>query len=178
MAEVMSRFAPSYLKSHTVSGGQQRLIRDIQQCRTSALGDHWTACTSCGDIKVHYNSCGNRFCPNCQGVKKRSGLWNFGTGALGDMGCHLVDSPFRVLQLGHPTEVECSVGQVFTRDWIPEYIPEGCPPSSTIQLKFPATAKKTTPKLSSTGPMGVFAPFTLNSSRLMTGWANRAVAMG
>ena len=151
---------------------------NFQQSRTSALGDHWTACTSCGDIKVHYNSCGNRFCPNSQGVKKRSGLWNFGTGALGDMGCHLVDSPFRVLQLGHPTEVECSVGQVFTRDWIPEYIPEGCPPSSTIQLKFPATAKKTTPKLSSTGPMGVFAPFTLNSSRLMTGWANRAVAMG
>ena len=109
---------------------------------------------------------------------KWRGCWNFGTGALGDMGCHLVDSPFRVLQLGHPTEVECSVGQVFTRDWIPEYIPEGCPPSSTIQLKFPATAKKTTPKLHSTGPTRVFAPFTLNSSRLMTGWANRAVAMG
>ncbi|MCH7513750.1 MAG: Gfo/Idh/MocA family oxidoreductase [Bacteroidetes bacterium] len=72
---------------------------------------------------------------------KWRGWWNFGTGALGDMGCHLVDSPFRVLQLGHPTEVECSVGQVFTRDWVPEYIPEGCPPSSTIQLKFPATAK-------------------------------------
>ncbi len=70
MAEVMGRFAPSYLKTHTVSGGQQQLIRDIQQCRTSALGDHWTACTSCGDIQVHYNSCGNRFCPNCQGVKK------------------------------------------------------------------------------------------------------------
>ena len=70
MAEVMGRFGPSYLKTHTVSGGQQRLIRDIQQCRTHALGDHWTACTSCGDVKVHYNSCGNRFCPNCQGVKK------------------------------------------------------------------------------------------------------------
>lgn len=70
MAGVMGRFAPSYLKTHTVSGGQQQLIRDIQQCRTSALGGHWTACTSCGDIKVHYNSCGNRFCPNCQGVKK------------------------------------------------------------------------------------------------------------
>lgn len=71
---------------------------------------------------------------------KWRGWWNFGTGALGDMGCHLIDPPFRVLQLGYPTEVECSVGQVFTRDWSPEYIPEGCPPSSSVQIKFPATA--------------------------------------
>ncbi|MCH7513705.1 MAG: transposase zinc-binding domain-containing protein [Bacteroidetes bacterium] len=56
MAEVMQQFAPSYLKTHTVSCGQQRLIRDIQQCRSSALGDQWTACTSCVDIKVHHNS--------------------------------------------------------------------------------------------------------------------------
>lgn len=70
---------------------------------------------------------------------KWRGWWNFGTGALGDMGCHLIDPPFRVLGLGYPTEVECSVGQIFIQDWTPEYIPEGCPPSSSIQLKFPAT---------------------------------------
>jgi predicted dehydrogenase len=72
---------------------------------------------------------------------KWRGWWNFGTGALGDMGCHLIDPAFRVLGLGYPTEVECSVGQVFVRDWTPEYIPEGCPPSSMVQLKFPATAR-------------------------------------
>ena len=72
---------------------------------------------------------------------KWRGWWNFGTGALGDMGCHLIDPPFRVLGLGYPTEVECSVGQVFTKDWVPEYIPEGCPPSSHTRLKFPATDK-------------------------------------
>ncbi len=72
---------------------------------------------------------------------KWRGWWNFGTGALGDMGCHLMDPPFRVLGLGYPTEVQCSVGQVFTKDWSPEYIPEGCPPSSVVQIKFPATDK-------------------------------------
>lgn len=76
---------------------------------------------------------------------KWRGWWNFGTGALGDMGCHLIDPPFRVLELGYPTEVECSVGQVFTQDWVPEFIPEGCPPSSAIQLKFPASGKNPTP---------------------------------
>ncbi len=72
---------------------------------------------------------------------KWRGWWNFGTGALGDMGCHLIDPPFRVLGLGYPTEVEASVGTVFIKDWTPEYLPEGCPPSSTVKIKFPATAK-------------------------------------
>ncbi len=72
---------------------------------------------------------------------KWRGWWNFGTGALGDMGCHLIDPPFRVLELGYPTDVECSVGQVFIKDWSAEYIPEGCPPSSHVQVTFPATKK-------------------------------------
>ena len=76
---------------------------------------------------------------------KWRGWWNFGTGALGDMGCHLVDPPFKILGLGYPTEVECSVGQVFTRDWTPEYIPEGCPPSASVQVKFSATDKNPSP---------------------------------
>jgi predicted dehydrogenase len=72
---------------------------------------------------------------------KWRGWWNFGTGALGDMGCHLMDPPYRVLGLGYPTEVESSVGAVFTRDWTPDYFPESCPPSSRTQLKFEATDK-------------------------------------
>ena len=72
---------------------------------------------------------------------KWRGWWNFGTGALGDMGCHLIDPPYRVLGLGYPSEVEASVGSVFIKDWTPEYIPEGCPPSSHVQLKFPANDK-------------------------------------
>ena len=70
---------------------------------------------------------------------KWRGWWNFGTGPLGDMGCHLMDTPFNTLRLGYPIEVECSVGQVFKQDWVPEYIPEGCPPSSVVRLKFPPT---------------------------------------
>ncbi len=74
---------------------------------------------------------------------KWRGWWNFGTGALGDMGCHLIDQPFRLLKLGYPTEVECSVGQVFIKDWQPEYIPEGCPPSSRVEIKFEASDHNT-----------------------------------
>lgn len=72
---------------------------------------------------------------------KWRGWWNFGTGALGDMACHLIDPPFRVLGLGYPTEVESSVGAIYSQDWIPDYLPESCPPSSRTQLKFPASSK-------------------------------------
>lgn len=72
---------------------------------------------------------------------KWRGWWNFGTGALGDMGCHLIDPPFRVLGLGYPTEVESSVGATFIKSWVPEYYPDSCPPSSRTQLTFPATEK-------------------------------------
>ena len=72
---------------------------------------------------------------------KWRGWWNFGTGALGDIGCHTIDSPFRILGLGYPTEVECNVGAVFIKDWTPEHIPEVCPPTSHVQIKFPATKK-------------------------------------
>ncbi|MBE9489357.1 MAG: Gfo/Idh/MocA family oxidoreductase, partial [Bacteroidetes bacterium] len=72
---------------------------------------------------------------------KWRGWWNFGTGALGDMGCHLMDPPYRVLGLGYPTEVESSVGAIFSKDWVPDYLPESCPPSSRTQLKFPASDK-------------------------------------
>jgi len=34
------------------------------------------------------------------------GWWDFGTGALGDMGCHIIDHPVWGLNLGAPTSVE------------------------------------------------------------------------
>ena len=34
------------------------------------------------------------------------GFWDFGTGSLGDMGCHIMDPGYWALQLGAPTSVE------------------------------------------------------------------------
>ena len=69
------------------------------------------------------------------------GWWAYGTGALGDMGCHIIDVPFKALGLKYPTDVECSVGSVYTKMWTPEHIPEGCPPSSSVTLHFNPTTK-------------------------------------
>lgn len=70
------------------------------------------------------------------------GYWDFGTGALGDMGCHIIDTPFYILGLGYPTEAEASVGQVFSQNWNPDYNPGSCPPSTKIHIQFPARGEK------------------------------------
>ncbi len=67
------------------------------------------------------------------------GWWRFGTGALGDMACHILDPVFRILPVKYPSEVECSV----TTAWegffkVARYF-ESCPASSIIHLKFPRT---------------------------------------
>ncbi len=73
------------------------------------------------------------------------GWWDYGTGALGDVGCHLIDIPFRTLGLMYPKAAECSVSSVYSQMWTPDYHPDGCPPSSFITLNFDATEKSNSP---------------------------------
>ncbi|MBC8109503.1 MAG: Gfo/Idh/MocA family oxidoreductase [Verrucomicrobia bacterium] len=72
---------------------------------------------------------------------KWRGWWEYGTGALGDMACHIMDVPFKVLKLGYPSEVYASVSQVFFENWTAAELRESCPPASTIHLKFPRAGK-------------------------------------
>lgn len=69
------------------------------------------------------------------------GWWDYGTGALGDMGCHLIEAPFSVLNLKYAKEVQASVGSVYVDEFKRGYFPESCPPSSHVTLKFPKTEK-------------------------------------
>ena len=84
------------------------------------------------------------FTPNLHPFNWR-GWWDYGTGALGDVGCHLMDIPFRMLGLHYPLDAECSVGSVYSQMWTPDYNPDGCPASSYITLHYGATAKNPVP---------------------------------
>ncbi|MFH1718172.1 MAG: Gfo/Idh/MocA family oxidoreductase [Planctomycetota bacterium] len=57
------------------------------------------------------------------------GWCDFGTGSLGDMGCHVLDPVFRALKLGHPTSVSAECTD-FNRD--------SYPAASTVHYEFPA----------------------------------------
>jgi predicted dehydrogenase len=73
------------------------------------------------------------------------GWWDYGTGALGDMGCHIIEPAFRVLGLQYATDVQASVGSVFVDEFKRGYFPESCPPSSHVTLTFPKTNKTKRP---------------------------------
>ena len=47
---------------------QKRVLTDIGQCRTEALGGHVDYCPACGREHPSYNSCRNRHCPKCQAL--------------------------------------------------------------------------------------------------------------
>lgn len=64
------------------------------------------------------------------------GWWDFGTGALGDMGCHILESPFKSLKLGYPTSAEASCTTVWAGDFVESKQMNACPPSSLVRLTF------------------------------------------
>lgn len=54
--------------------------------------------------------------------------WDFGTGALGDMGCHIIDPVYFALELGNPTAFEGSSSQLNT---------ESAPIAEKVTYYFP-----------------------------------------
>jgi predicted dehydrogenase len=75
------------------------------------------------------------------------GFWAFGTGALGDMGCHLIDPAFKTVGLGYPTDVQCSQVSIYEKMWTADYFPESCPAASSVILNFPGENGKPNVKL-------------------------------
>ena len=63
---------------------------------------------------------------------KWRGWWDFGTGALGDIGCHAFHPIFRALKLGHPTSVEA------TSTYKGNVNEETYPLASIVHYQFPA----------------------------------------
>jgi len=64
------------------------------------------------------------------------GWWQFGTGALGDMGCHIMGPPFKLLNLGYPTEVSCSASTVYNGIFKEGIFPDSGPVSSSVRFKY------------------------------------------
>lgn len=61
------------------------------------------------------------------------GWWDFGTGALGDMACHVIDPVFWALDLGYPVKVEATSTLINV---------DSPPHAEIVEYTFPARAKK------------------------------------
>jgi predicted dehydrogenase len=103
------------------------------------------------------------------------GWWDFGTGALGDMGCHVMDLPFYALKLGYPASVEASSTPVNR---------ESPPIASQIEYTFPA--RKNLPDLAmpevkltwSDGGLRPVRPEGLPDGEVMGDWSGGNLFIG
>jgi len=70
LAEIVSLFGTNWIATSKPSPLQLKVLGNIEQCRTAALGGHEEACEDCGAVRYSYNSCGNRHCPKCQAARQ------------------------------------------------------------------------------------------------------------
>ncbi len=75
------------------------------------------------------------FVPHAYAPFMWRGTYDFGCGALGDMGCHILDYPFMAAKLGLPISVRCDCTDA-TEDEFPT--------KETITLKYAATDRTVT----------------------------------
>lgn len=76
VADVVRTHGDEFRQAHaeSLSTGQKRVLRAIEQCRTAALGGHLERCDRCGHERNAYNSCANRHCPKCQSLARAEWL--------------------------------------------------------------------------------------------------------
>ena len=68
LADIVQQYGDAYLEKYgeRMLPSHRRVLRDIVQCRTAALGGHVYHCDACDEIHYQYHSCQNRHCPQCQ----------------------------------------------------------------------------------------------------------------
>lgn len=113
------------------------------------------------------------------------GFWDFGTGALGDMACHIIDPVFMALKLGYPTSASAS----FTRVRLGDRYEDCClkladmnetpPISSVIHYDFPKRGDMPAVKLNwYDGGMRPERPKELEQGRRMGDGTNGVIFEG
>ena len=106
------------------------------------------------------------------------GWWDYGTGALGDMGCHLIEPAFSVLELGYPTAVQASVGSVYVDEFKRGYFPDSCPPSSHVIFDFKLKSGKTMKMHWMDGGIQPMRPDELDPNEIMGDGGNGVLIYG
>jgi hypothetical protein len=66
LGEIARAVGDEYLRTRRVTPFQRKALRDIQACRTEAMGSVYAVCDNCGVEHVQFRSCQNRSCPRCQ----------------------------------------------------------------------------------------------------------------
>lgn len=107
------------------------------------------------------------------------GWWDYGTGALGDMACHIMAPAFAILNLGYPVSAECSVATKYIENWQVGYFPDSGPIASHITLTFKGQNGKPNVELHwMDGGIQPTRPEELEPNEMMGDGGNGAIFIG
>jgi hypothetical protein len=90
LADIVRAYRAELEETHVLSREQKRVLTDISQCRTAALGGHLDRCDACGYEHPSYNSCRNRHCPKCQALAQEKWIAEQRTRMLDGRYFHIV----------------------------------------------------------------------------------------
>lgn len=76
VADIFRQFGDSYLAKYgdSMLPSHKRVIQDIIECRTEAMGGHLYQCDTCHQPTYSYHSCKNRNCPKCHTAQTQKWL--------------------------------------------------------------------------------------------------------
>jgi hypothetical protein len=72
LADIFRQHGQAFLATHRIPARHRKVMRQIINCRTAALGGHRQWCARCGFQRYLYHSCRNRHCPKCQTAAKEA----------------------------------------------------------------------------------------------------------
>ena len=69
-ADILKLYGQEFKQKENLPSYKLKVLQNIEYCRTAYFGGHVDRCEACGHIRISYNSCRNRHCPKCNGLKK------------------------------------------------------------------------------------------------------------
>lgn len=70
IADILNLYGQNFITKDKLPAYKLKVLSNLEHCRTSYFGGHVEKCEDCGHFQVSYNSCRDRHCPKCQGLKK------------------------------------------------------------------------------------------------------------
>jgi len=108
LADIFREYGEAYRREYYTTYKQRKVMRDIIECRTAALGGYLEQCDACGRLRACYCSCKNRDCPKCGAWEKAQWLARLETKLLPIPYFHVVftaDHRINPLARVHPRQV-------------------------------------------------------------------------
>lgn len=91
----------SYCDSFPPTPVQYKAASSLMRCKSASMGCNISICENCGHQEIHFNSCRNRNCPNCQAILNE--VW------IDSRKSEVIDTPYFHVVFTVPSELNALI---------------------------------------------------------------------